>query len=191
MVELILGDHEPSKYAEKYIIPRTNDLMKLIYQSWSDEEREYFYPNTGKLTDQFLKNIKNVGFIANYNGKHIGIKLVRMSPKRYLDLLVEGLSVQWDEYQGDEGITDFDKDIGITERKYNHIKEIWNDGQKVPTPILMYYTKTPEHEGRHRAKVAYDLGIKKMPVYLEWEIGNEPDVKEIERLMNVSPIELG
>ncbi len=188
MVELNLGDHKPSDYAEKYILPQVNEIMKLIYQTWSKEERKYFYPNTGKLPDRLLKNVQNVGFIVEYSGSKIGIKLVRMSPERYLDLLVQGLNVQWEEYQGGKGITEFDKDIGINERKYNHIKELWEDDEMVPAPILFYHTTTPGHEGRHRAKVAYDLGIEKIPVYMTWKIGDMPDIKEIERLMDVSPL---
>ena len=61
-------------------------------------------------------------------------------------------------------------------------------GEKMPLPILDYYRR--EQEGRHRARVAQELGLKKMPVLVikkvsqhQWETFMKKKYPEIYQYM--------
>lgn len=104
-------------------------------------------------------------------------KLVWMSPERYLSL-VAPLSKEMFEFEKEKGY-------------YTDVTDRMKTGKPMDALWLDVDTNTYQvrgHEGRHRAKIAQELGIKELPVILyardgrEWAKASElPEVHHIIR----------
>ena len=91
------------------------------------------------------------------NYKSTGGKIVYMSPDEYLSKVNIPLTL--------DGVLD-DASRDNVDALVEHMVE----GRKLDPPILRYYNnKVIDHDGRHRAIAAKELGIKSMPVLITIE----------------------
>jgi hypothetical protein len=84
---------------------------------------------------------------------NIESELVEMTPKEFIQKTMPGATISYIE-------TYIDKNLA---REYS-IK--MKQGEKFPTPYLIYCLNDIIHEGRHRAYAAKTLGIEKIPVII-------------------------
>jgi len=104
--------------------------------------------------DSILNKSGRVGYM--YWEKGLEGEIEYMSPAEYLKRVREGFKS--------------DKNEGLFEPSQLKIKDAIQSGAKIDMPVLFYGQKRFEQEGRNRAMVAIDLGLKEIPVFVGHEV---------------------
>ena len=104
--------------------------------------------------DSILNKSGRVGYM--YWEKGLEGEIEYMSPAEYLKRVREGFKS--------------DKNEGLFEPSQLEIKKAIQNGAKIDMPVLFYGEKRFEQEGRNRAMVAIDLGLKEIPVFVGYEV---------------------
>ena len=134
---------------EAYVSPLKRKFMS----------NKYFMPFVEKTT------VPVIDYPEEYNSFREK-SVVKMSPDEFLRLSRKTNSGK-DEY-GDISQEEYEKKI-TEENKLKHIREGLKEGKDIPIGYLEFAPKgndPVEHEGRHRAMVAREMGLKEIPVVL-------------------------
>lgn len=86
-------------------------------------------------------------------------KIIYMTPDEYMSRVAEqqGTTVQ---YQWDS----------IIEAKLQRLRDFISEGNKMPLMTIENTEHSHTQEGRHRAQIAKELGLKEVPVLVVWDI---------------------
>lgn len=109
-----------------------------------------------------------------YNRHDIHTTLVYMSPREYINTIVEGVSSkQTDNIPQKDWFTHYTVDR-VSHTSIHRIRESLTLGHKLWLPYLKYEKKGnvknyAGQEGIHRALVAYQLGMEQIPVLIVTE----------------------
>ena len=104
--------------------------------------------------DSILNKSGRVGYM--YWEKGLEGEIEYMSPEEYLKRVREGFKSEVDS--------------GLFKDSQNKIKKAIKQGEKIDMPVLLYGENRFEQEGRNRAMVAIELGLKKIPVFVGREV---------------------
>lgn len=92
--------------------------------------------------------------ITNTQTENLQGEIRWISPKEFLTKCADDVNMSLDDYVFEI----------IDDTKYQDCLDKRKSGDKAPLPYLKLVNDTLEHEGRHRAMVAKDLGDKYIPI---------------------------
>lgn len=117
---------------------------------------DYFHTDYADLPvyDNMLKNPE---YFERAKGKRF--KIVYMSPDEYMDRVAE-----------QQNTTPAEQWSGLSEKNLQHLRDYISAGNKFPLMSIENTEYAHTQEGRHRAKIAKEIGLKEVPVLLVWDI---------------------
>jgi hypothetical protein len=151
-------NNECSKVRAEYQVKRKIDSPKESYEAFDLQTDLSYY-------DNFLENPK----YFKENKKVCGV-IVEMTPDEYLDNVAIQQFPRFKKDNPSFNTLDKYKEFMINNLNKERIKKLKESvltGCKLPMPFIDY--KIEGQEGRHRAVVARELGIKKIPVLKVFE----------------------
>jgi hypothetical protein len=142
---------------------RGDALSKAIRDAMEDTPLGPFSRSTTNVSEwdnlfgprgESIHNVKGISqkeYYAKYKG--LSGEVVEMSPTEYLRRIPYGK---------------------ISQEKLGSLWKAVSEGKEIAMPYLDYTGKTVSQEGRHRAKMAFEMGLEKIPVLI---IKKVPEVR--------------
>jgi len=115
-----------------------------------------------------LKQLTQKEYMKDVKG--VSSEIVWMSPEEYIDKCVSEGFLNFQKLNPSVTIDKYKKmilDMRNNPEKINKYKKMWMEGSKPPMPFIIYYGKEyGDQEGFHRALLAKELNVSKIPVLI-------------------------
>jgi len=152
-------------------IERQDKLANMKLNELEALHKKIIHKQELKISDNYFSDETTVSIIDNPEsfGVDIKKKKVMMTPDEFLELA----KYTSDKKEMRDSSTDTYQRINVHEPHTAEVKAWLNKGNKFTMPFIELNNGIPsEHEGRHRAVVMKQMGIKKMPVMVYEEFGS-------------------